>query len=104
VGLQKIFYNATVIQAVSEGKVNAYVTAVGALYKFAPKKSIRFKAEHLQTENDKGSWASALTEFSFSSPYAFFISDLFNYGSTKNHYYNFGASVTRKSTRFSLSF
>jgi hypothetical protein len=104
VGLQKIFYNATVIQAVSEGKVNAYVTAVGGLYKFAPKKSIRFKVEHLQTENDKGNWASALTEFSFSSPYAFFISDLCNYGYTKNHYYNFGASVTKKSTRFSLAF
>jgi hypothetical protein len=104
IGLQKLFYNATAIQAVSEGKVNAYVTAIGGLYKFAPKKSIRFKVEHLQTANDKGSWASAVTEFSFSSPYAFFISDLFNYGSTKNHYYNFGASVTKKSTRFSLSY
>jgi len=58
----------------------------------------------LSTKNDKGNWASGLAEFSFSSPYAFFVSDLFNYGLTKNHYYNLGASVTKKSTRFSLSF
>jgi len=101
---QHIFYNATVIQAVSGGEVNANIIAAGLLYKFASKKSIRVKLENLSTQDDQGSWASALTEFSFSSPYAFFISDLYNYGKTNVHYYNFGASVTKKSTRFSLGF
>lgn len=101
---QHIFYNASVIQAVSGGEVNANIVAAGLLYKFASKKSIRVKLENLSTEDDQGSWASALTEFSFSSPYAFFISDLYNYGKTNVHYYNFGASVTKKSTRFSLGF
>jgi hypothetical protein len=101
---QHIFYNASVIQAVSEGKVKANMIAAGFLYKFAAKKSVRMKLENLSTKDDKGSWASALTEFSFSSPYAFYASDLYNYGSTKIHYYNVGASVTKKSTRFSLGF
>jgi len=104
IGLQQIFYNSSVIQAVSSEDVNAYVVAIGGLYKFAPKKSIRFKAEHLSTQNDQGSWASALAELSLSGPYAFYASDLFNYGKTKNHYYNFGASVTKNATRFSLGF
>jgi hypothetical protein len=47
---------------------------------------------------------SGLTEFSFSSPYAFFISDLYNYGETDSHYYNVGASVTKNSTRFAMQF
>ena len=101
---QHIFYNASVIQAVSEGEVNANMIAAGFLYKFAAKKSVRVKLENLSTQDDKGSWASALTEFSFSSPYAFYASDLYNYGSSKIHYYNVGASVTKKSTRFSLGF
>ena len=80
------------------------IIAAGILYKFAPKKSVRFKMEHLSTKNDQGNWASALSEFSFSSPFAFFASDLYNYGKTKNHYYNLGASVTRKSSRFSFAY
>jgi hypothetical protein len=101
---QNIFYNSSVIQAVSGDDVSANVVAIGSLYKFSSKKSIRLKVEHLSTSTDQGNWASALTEVSFSSPYAFFASDLYNYGKTGNHYYNFGASVTRQSTRFSLGF
>jgi hypothetical protein len=103
-GLQQIFYNSAVIQAVSNETVLANVVALGGLYKWKSKKSVRVKLEHLASETDSKSWASGLAEFSFSSPYAFFVSDLYNYGKTKNHYYNFGASVTKKSTRFSLSF
>ena len=101
---QNIFYKASVIQAVSHDDVVANVIAAGVLYKFAAKKSLRVKLEHLSSKTDQGNWASALTEFSFSTPYAFFASDLYNYGTTKNHYYNLGASVTKKSTRFSMAF
>jgi hypothetical protein len=103
-GLQKIFYNASVIQAVSHDDVNAMVIALGGVYKFGKKKSIRYKLEHLSTKTDQGNWASGLTEISFSSPYAFYASDLYNYGETGVHYYNFGASVTQNATRFSLGF
>lgn len=104
VGLQQIFYNAAVIQKPELGLVDAYITGVGGLYKWAPKKSVRFKAEHLYSEQNEGSWVSMLTEFSFSSPYMFFVSDLYNYGTTNIHYYNIGSSVTKNSTRFSMSY
>lgn len=104
VGLQQIFYNAAVIQKPELGLVDAYIAGVGGLYKWAPKKSVRFKAEHLYSKENEGSWVSMLTEFSFSSPFMFFVSDLYNYGTTNIHYYNIGSSVTRNSTRFSMSY
>lgn len=102
--LQNIFYNASVIQAAGHEDVVSNVVAVGALYRYASKKSIRLKLEHLSTKQDLGNWASAITEFSFASPFAFYASDLYNYGDTKNHYYNVGASITNNATRFSLGF
>ncbi|MEN9964210.1 MAG: hypothetical protein RL582_1305 [Bacteroidota bacterium] len=104
VGLQQIFYNASVIQKPELGLVDAYIAGVGGLYKWAPKKSVRFKAEHLYSKENEGSWVSMLTEFSFSSPFMFFVSDLYNYGTTNIHYYNVGSSVTKNSTRFSMSY
>jgi len=103
ISYQSIFFKAA-LQSASRPNVNATVIAGGMIYKFKPKKSLRIKLEHLAAANDQGNWASALTEFSFSSPYAFFASDLFNYGDTKDHYYNVGTSVTKQSTRFSLAF
>ena len=103
-GIQNIFYNASVIQAASHPDVVSNIIAVGMLYKYAPKKSVRLKFEHLSTKEDLGNWASGIAEFSFSSPFAFYLSDLYNYGVTKIHYYNFGASITKNATRFSLGF
>jgi len=102
--LQKIFYNTSVIATAGHASVDANIIAVGALYKYATKKSVRVKLEHLWATEDQGNWASAITEFSFASPYTFYVSDLYNYGVTGNHYYNVGASVTKNATRFSLAF
>jgi hypothetical protein len=104
IGLQYLMYNATVIQSAGSPIVYGNVVALGGLYKWAPKKSVRFKFEHLQTGNDNKSWVSGLAEFSFSSPFMFFVTDLYNYGKTNIHYYNMGASYTKNSTRFSLAY
>ena len=77
---------------------------MSALYKYAPKKSIKVKLEHLWAKEDLGNWASAITEFSFDSPFSFYLSNLYNYGVTGNHYYNVGASVNKNATRFALAF
>lgn len=102
--LQTIFYNASVIQAASHPDVVSHIIAGSALYKYAPKKSVRIKLEHLCTHEDLGGWVAGIAEASFSSPVAFYVSDLYNYDVTKTHYYNVGASVTKNATRFSLGF
>jgi hypothetical protein len=102
--LQNIYYNASVIQAASHDDVVSNVVALNSLIKYGKQKALRLKLEHLSTKQDMGNWASAIAEFSFNSPFAFYLSDLYNYGSTKNHFYNVGASVTKNATRFSLAF
>ena len=102
-GLQNIYYNQAIISGGHEN-ISANIVALTSLYKYAPKKSIKVKLEHLWTKEDQGNWASAITEFSFSSPFAFYLSDLYNYGVTSNHYYNIGGSITKNATRFSLAF
>jgi hypothetical protein len=101
---QNLYYNATVIRNASDHEVHANMIAAGFLYKWASHKSLRMKLENLMTSDDLGGWAAALAEVSFSSPVMFFASDLYNYGKTDLHYYNVGASMTKKATRFSLSF
>ncbi len=103
-GLQNIFYNASVIQVASHPDVVSNVIALSTLYKYGHQKSVRLKLEHLSTKEDQGNWASAIGEFSFASPYTFYFSDLYNYGTTGIHYYNFGTSFTKNATRFSLAY
>ena len=102
--MQNIFYNASVIQAASHPDVVSNVVAVGILYKYAPKKSVRLKLEHLWADADNGNWASVISEFSFAPTYSLYASDLYNYGVTGDHYYNVGGSITKNATRFSLGF
>jgi hypothetical protein len=101
--LQHMFFNDTVSTAVKDD-VYATIVAANVLYKWAPKKSIRVKVEHLYAKTDFKNWVSGLVEFSFSSPYQFFVSDLYNYGDSKIHYYNMGFSLTKKASRFALSY
>lgn len=101
--LQRLFVNDTINAAIKDD-VTASIVAMNILYKWASKKSIRVKVEHLSATTDFKNWVSGLTEFSFSSPYQFFVSDLFNYGDSKVHYYNLGCSVTKKGSRFALSY
>jgi hypothetical protein len=103
-GIQNIFYNASKIQAAGHEDVLSSVVALGGVYKFASQKSIKFRVEHLFTNEDYKNWAAALVEVSLSARYSFYASDLYNYGDTKTHYYNVGASVTKDATRFSLGF
>ena len=107
-GLQNIFYNALVISGSGHENVISNIIGLSGIYKFASRKSLKVTLEHLWTKEDKGNWASLITEYSFSSPYSFYVSDLYNYGNSEsdkqNHYYNIGASVTKNSTRFALGF
>lgn len=103
-GAQNIFYNYSKIQAAGHPDVLSTVVSLGGVYKFANHKSIKFKAEHMWADEDHKNWAALMSEVSLSSKYSFYASDLYNYGDTKIHYYNVGASVTNNATRFSLGF
>lgn len=100
-----LFYNKKYLEERS-GKVNAQIAIIDATYQFLPTKSVRFEAQHLWTNDDRENWLAATAEFNFSSKFSLFANDSYNYGIDINkiHYYTFGGSYTKKSTRFSLNY
>lgn len=103
-GLQHLFYNTSRIQVAAQADVVANVIAFGGVYKLKNNKSIKYKLERMIVDNDNGNWMAGTIEFSPSSKYNFYINDLYNDGKTNVHYYNVGAAITSKSTRFSINY
>lgn len=99
-----INYNKAVIESASGSMVNSNIIVLNTLYKYARKKSVRVELQHLSTKQDHGNWAAAVTEFTFAPMFSFYLSDLYNYGDTKTHYYNVGGSIVKNAARFSLSY
>lgn len=100
-----LFYNKKYIEERS-GKVNASIAIAEATYKILPTKSIRFEVQHLWTNDDRKNWMAGTFELNLSSKISFFVTDLYNYenGVIKTHFYNFGGSYTKNSTRVALNY
>ncbi|RXK82932.1 DUF6029 family protein [Filimonas effusa] len=99
-----VFYNKSIVEGGNYENIKAHIGLVNILYKFAAKKSARLELQHLYTEEDKGNWAAAVAEFAFAPLWSFYLSDLYNYGKTDLHYYNFGGSFMKNGARFSLAY
>lgn len=101
---QNLFYNKLIIEGEPVPDVKTNTVVLNTIYKYAKKKAFRFELQHLATKDDRGNWGAALTEFTFAPKLSFYLSDLYNYGKTDTHYYNFGGSYTQGGTRFGLSY
>ena len=76
-----------------KGLVYAHIDVLDIQYKFKPKHSIRAELQSLVTEQDKGNWATALVEYTFSPHWSFAVMDQYNYGnsdSEKRVHYLYG--------------
>ena len=65
-----------------KGIVYANIDVVDIQYKFKPKQSIRAELQSLITAQDKGNWATALVEYTFSPHWSFAVMDQYNYGNS----------------------
>ena len=74
------------------------------LYKFNSTTSLRAELQYLVTHEDQKDWMAALAEFSFAPHWCVFISDMWNHGSTKMHYYNGGVSYSKSRTKVTLGY
>ena len=74
------------------------------LYKFSPKLSARMELQYLVTFEDKKDWMAGLLEVSFAPHWSVYVSDMWNHGSTKVHYYNGGFSYSKSRTRVALGY
>lgn len=66
--------------------VNSHIVVAEGKYKFTPKIQLRGELQYLATRQDQKDWSYGLLELSIPN-FVFSISDLWNNGSTKKHYY-----------------
>ena len=74
------------------------------LYKFSSSFSTRLELQYLVTQEDNKDWMAAMLEVSFAPHWSLYVSDMYNHGMTKVHYYNGGVSYTKSRTRVALNY
>lgn len=80
------------------------IVVADLLYKFTPKFSTRAELQYLASQDGMKDWMAGLVEVNFAPTWSLFVSDMYNHGSSKVHYYSVGASYTKSRTRIALSY
>ena len=74
---------ATPVSADFKGLVFADIEVLELNYKVTPKNNIHLELQAMQTKQDKGDWATALVEYTYSPHWTVAIIDQYNYGNKK---------------------
>jgi hypothetical protein len=86
--------------------VNAMVAEI--LWKIKPKHSLRSEAQLMLTDQDRGSWALLLLEYSIAPQWFFAVQDAYNYGhpdpDLRVHYPLVSMGYTRGTTKFQFNY
>lgn len=96
-------YNTKIIEGAGDF-LNGTSLIADVLYKLPNRRSIRMDVQHLTADADRGNWAAATLEYSFSPSLSVYAHDLYNYDETEIHYYSVGGSYTRGRTRVALNY
>ena len=96
-------YNKTVVEG-EGGMVRSNIFIADALFQLAPKVRLRSELQYLATPDDQGDWAFALLELSLAPQWMFTVSDLWNVGETKTHYYQALVTFNIKSHRLQAGY
>lgn len=108
-GVAHQYYNIAVIQGhPGEEPVKAFAVYADYSHRIGSSHNIRIEAQHLGTQQDKGSWAMLLAEYSISPNWSFSITDQYNYGNSvkeqRIHYYLLNVGYTQGPHRLALNF
>ena len=119
-GLQRLKYNQFSYEqqfaelASEQPIVNTWTPFAEVSWRFQPRKSVRVEAQYLSTEQDQGSFAFGLMEYSIAPKWTFSAGDMVNLNPLINggereevdviHYYTGAISYTQKQTRLMGSF
>lgn len=122
IGIQNIGYNQTIYEARANAPYVDAITPFGEFtYKITPTKSFRFEWQYMRTKQDLGSFVNGILEFNMAPHWSFAAGDLINIEEgplnpspstgvigrslindfifEKDHYFNFFAGYTYKTTR-----
>ncbi len=84
--------------------VRALTAVTDWTYRIHGATSLRLELEHLWSGQDERNWAAGGLEFNLRGRYGFFLTDMYNYGSTGIHYYNAGFVYTQGGNRLQLGY
>jgi len=79
-------YNKSIVEG-EGGMIHSNIFIVDAKYQFSKKTTLRGELQYLTTKDDQKDWAYGLLELSLAPHWMFTISDMWNCGGTKIHYY-----------------
>lgn len=80
------FYNKSVVEG-EGGMVHSDIFVADAKYRFNNKVTLRGEAQYLNTDDDEGDWLYGLLELSVLPHWMITVSDMYNSGVSKLHYY-----------------
>ncbi len=104
-----LVYNKDVIQGVAGyGIITADIGILDVTHKFTTKHSLRAEAQTLQTQQDLGSWAMGLLEYTYSPHWFATVYDQYNYGNRHEeqriHYLGGQVGYVGGTTRIALGY
>ena len=73
-------------------------------YRFSSKMSIRTELQYLYSEELNKDWMAGLLELNIAPQWSFYVSDMYNHGDTKIHYYSGGISYSNDMIRIAGSY
>jgi hypothetical protein len=96
-------YNMTVIEG-HGGMIKSNILIADGKYKFSPKLTLRCELQYQFCKGDDGDWAYGLAELSWAPHWMFTVSDMWNCGETKVHYYQALVTYNIKSHRIQAGY
>ncbi len=99
--------NNKVLQSSASHKpenIYAHIFIYDGKHRLSPKVTLRTELQYLHTKQDQGDWIYGLAELSLLPSFMFTVSEQYNIGETKEHYYMGSVAYTRGSHRFSLAY
>lgn len=102
-------YDIEIVQGkIGKPDVHAHIGVADLNYKIDKKNNLRVELQHMFTEQDQQSWATAIVEYSISPHWFFAVMDQYNYGNKiekdRLHYPYATVGLTRGPNRIALGY
>ena len=96
-------YNMTVVEG-HGGMITSNILIADGKYKLSPKLTLRCELQYQFCEGDDGDWTFGLAELSWAPHWMFTVSDAWNCGETKMHYYQALVTYNLKAHRIQAGY
>ena len=100
------YYNKRYVEE-KIGEINSQVIVLDNTIKLNNTKSLRFEIQHLFNKDDKKNWYGYGLEYNFNYNFSAYFNSIVNYQNldeNKPNYYSLGASFSKNTSRFSISY